>query len=54
MKREVKNGVRTIDFIAAVSWCMAPPIAEALADIARRTDDPLIKEVVERGRKKSP
>ncbi|HKB36347.1 MAG TPA: hypothetical protein VKD72_07835, partial [Gemmataceae bacterium] len=42
-KREVKNGVRTADFIKAVSWCKAPPIKDALADIARRTNDPDIK-----------
>jgi HEAT repeat protein len=44
--REVKNGIRTIDFIKAVSWSKAPGIQEALADIARRTDDPDIKEAL--------
>jgi hypothetical protein len=43
MRREVKNGVQTIDFIKAVSWCKLPAIQEALADIAKRTDDPHIK-----------
>jgi hypothetical protein len=54
MKREVKNGVRTTHFIKAVSWCTATPIKEALADIARRTDDPEIKAAAERrGKKRS-
>ena len=43
MLNEVKNGVRTIDFIQAVAWCKLPAIQEALADIAKRTDDPDIK-----------
>jgi hypothetical protein len=46
MLREVKNGVRTADFIKAVAWCKAPAIREALAELARRTDDPEIKEVL--------
>jgi len=44
--REVKNGVRTADFIKAVSWCQAPGIQEALADIARRTDDETIRKAL--------
>jgi HEAT repeat protein len=51
MKREVKNGVRLIDFIKAVSWCKAPAIQEALADIAKRTDDPEIKKAVNSNRR---
>jgi hypothetical protein len=47
IKREVKNGVRTDKFIRAVSWCSAPPIKEALADIAKHTNDPDIKAAVE-------
>ena len=35
--------------LATVTWCEAPPIQEALADIAKRTNDPQIKGVVERG-----
>jgi hypothetical protein len=50
-KREVKNGVITDDFIKAVAWCEAPDIREALADIARRTDDPAIKKVLSAGTK---
>ena len=46
VKREVKNGVITADFIKAVSWSKAPGIPEALADIARRTNDPHIVEVL--------
>jgi HEAT repeat protein len=46
MKREVNNGVRTVNFIRAVSWCQAPEIKKALADIGKRTDDPGIKELV--------
>ena len=45
-KREVKNGVRAVDFIKAVSWCKDPRIQDALADIAKRTDDESIKEAL--------
>jgi hypothetical protein len=54
MQREVKNGVRTLDFLKAVSWCQAPAVEEALADVARRTDDPQIKAVLDRRPRKSP
>jgi hypothetical protein len=54
MKREVKNGVRTAEFIQAVSWCTAPAIREALADVAKRTNDPAIKVALEGGREKNP
>jgi hypothetical protein len=46
-KREVRNGVRTKEFIKAVSWCRAPAIQQALADLAKRTDDPDIKAALE-------
>ncbi len=45
-QREAKNGVQTIDFIKAVSWCQEPRIQEALTDIAKRTDDKQIKELL--------
>jgi hypothetical protein len=45
-KREVKNGVRTVEFIKAVSWCKEPSIQEALAGIKKRTDDESIKEAL--------
>lgn len=54
MMREVKNGVRTEDFIKAVAWCTEPDIQKALDDIARRTDDKFIKEVLENRGKKNP
>jgi HEAT repeat protein len=50
-KRDVKNGVSTRDFIQAVAWCEAPEIREALADLAKRTDDPDIKEVLSSSKK---
>jgi HEAT repeat protein len=53
MKREVKNGVYADHFIQAVSWCKLPAIQEALADIAKRTDDPDIKAAAEVGKVKS-
>src|SRR5207302_449912 len=31
--RDAKNGVDTIAFIKAVSWCSAPAVQQALADI---------------------
>jgi hypothetical protein len=43
MNNEVKNAVRTIDFIHAVPWCQLSAIQEALTAIAKRTDDPDIK-----------
>jgi hypothetical protein len=51
IKREVKNGVRTTEFIEAVSWCKAAPVREALADITRRTDDPEVKKALAAGQK---
>ncbi|WP_088252208.1 HEAT repeat domain-containing protein [Fimbriiglobus ruber] len=46
MKREVRNGVRTADFLRAVSWCQAAPIQAALADLARRPIDPKLQELI--------
>jgi hypothetical protein len=51
MKREVKNGVRILDFLPAVSWCRAPGIPEALEDLARRTNDPEIQKVLSENRR---
>jgi HEAT repeat protein len=51
IQREVKNGVRTSEFVKAVAWCRAAPIREALAEIARKTDDPVIKEALATGEK---
>src|SRR5262249_52651058 len=39
MMREVKNGVRTTDFLKAVNWCQEPTVRDALLDVFRRTDD---------------
>ena len=46
MYRDARNGVRAVDFIKAVSWCMDSDIQEALADIGIRTNDEAIKEIV--------
>jgi len=46
MKRDVKNGVRAVDFIKAVAWCKEPAIQEALADIAKRTNDSQILKLI--------
>lgn len=46
MQRDVKNRVATVAFIEAVSWCQAATIREALADIAKRSDDPQIKKLL--------
>jgi hypothetical protein len=46
IKREVKNGVRTAEFIKAVCWCREPEIQKALNDIAKRTDAWEIKEAL--------
>jgi hypothetical protein len=37
MQREVKNGVRTVDFIKAVAWSTHPEIKNALSEIGKRT-----------------
>jgi hypothetical protein len=50
-RRDAKNGVRTDEFIKAVAWCRAAPIREALAEIAKKTDDPAIKEATAAGGK---
>ncbi|MBX3398530.1 MAG: HEAT repeat domain-containing protein [Gemmataceae bacterium] len=46
MLRDVRNRIRTIEFIKAVSWVNAGPVRDALADVARRTDDPAIRRAV--------
>jgi hypothetical protein len=46
IRRDVRNRVRTVEFLRAVSWCRAAPIREALSDVARRTDDPAVKEAL--------
>ena len=51
MQRDVKNRVATVAFIEAVTWCQATAIREALADIAKRTDDPQIKKLLTPDRK---
>jgi HEAT repeat protein len=51
-QRDDKNGVATLQFIEAAAWCREPVIKEALADIAKRTDDPDIKRVLDEGAKK--
>jgi hypothetical protein len=39
MRREVRNGARTDEFIQAVKWCKDPAIQQALRDLQQRTDD---------------
>jgi len=46
MMRDVKNGVDTIEFIKAVSWSKDPAIQDALAGIAKRTDDKRITQAL--------
>jgi len=50
MKREVINGVYTVDFIKAVAWRKEPAIHEALADIAKRTNDSQIQGLLPRNK----
>lgn len=54
MAREVKNRVMTAEFIQAITWSTAPAIKEALADIAKRTDDPAVKEALDGEQKRNP
>lgn len=37
--REVKNGVRTADFVRAVAWSSHPIVRNAITDVFRRTND---------------
>ena len=53
-EREAANGARTDDFIRAVAWSKEPAIQEALADIARRSDDRKIQEALPGGPRKAP
>ncbi len=50
-KREVKNGVDTLEFIRSLSWCKEPRIQEALVGISKRTNDKRIKEALGLGEK---
>jgi hypothetical protein len=42
---EVKNRVLTRDFIGAVMWSHAPQVQQALAEVAKRTNDPDIRKL---------
>jgi hypothetical protein len=53
MRREVKNGVETLDFIRAVSWCKDADVQEALRGIRSRATDPAIKKALEGEQPKS-
>jgi hypothetical protein len=53
-EREAANGVRTDDFLKAVSWSKEAAIQEALADIGRRSDDRKIQEALPGGPRKAP
>ena len=46
MRREVRNGVRTDEFIKAVTWCEHPDVRAALADLAKRTTDQEIAKLL--------
>ena len=48
MRREVKNGVTTTDFIEAVAWCEETVVREALADVVRRSNDASVKAAASR------
>lgn len=39
-RREIKNDVRTREFLKGVSWCREPEITEALLGVFKRSDDP--------------
>lgn len=48
-KRELANGVRTDEFVKAVSWCPDPLIQKEMADIVMRTGDPDVMAAAVRG-----
>jgi HEAT repeat protein len=51
MRRDVKNGVETLDFIRAVAWSRDPRIQQALAHVEKATDDPHIRDALQTYRK---
>ncbi len=52
-RREVRNGVRTSEFIAAVAWSKDPAIRDALSTIAKRTEDHyILKPSIPRGHRR--
>jgi hypothetical protein len=53
IEREVRNGVRTADFVKAVAWCEEPTIVAAMKSIEERAGDPDVREVVRDARKPS-
>jgi hypothetical protein len=46
MLREVRNGVRTDQFIQALAWCEHPDVRAALTTMARRATDREIAKVL--------
>jgi HEAT repeat protein len=46
VSRDEINGVQTVSFISAVAWCKKPAVLKSLRDIAARTDDPGIQQLL--------
>ena len=46
MNRDVRNRVRTVEFVKAVAWCRHSAIQQALAEICRKTDDEVVREAL--------
>lgn len=52
MRRDVRNKVRTVEFVRAVAFAKVGPVRDALADVARRTDDPAVRRAAAEGAEK--
>lgn len=46
MHREVRNGVRTDEFLKAVIWCKHPDIQKTPAELAKCSTDPEIQKLL--------
>ncbi|CAN5200719.1 hypothetical protein BH11PLA2_BH11PLA2_51050 [soil metagenome] len=46
MMRDVRNRMRTVEFLKVVSWSKAGAIREAIIDVAKRTDDLEIRKLL--------
>ncbi len=50
IQREIHNRVGTDEFIKALNWVKTGPVRDALAEIARRTNDPVIRRALTSGK----
>jgi hypothetical protein len=53
LARDLEEGIRVADFLAAVAWCRDPLVVRALAEVERQATDPDILKAIARGRRPS-